>query len=399
MPALEMAQETGRVVRWLKAEGDEVAKGEPLMEIETDKVTVDVEAPAAGVLAGVSAAEGDDVPVGATIAFLLAPGEALPEPVAASTSSRSSPAGPPAASVSPQTGAAVPGIPPPSDGPGRAMRGRPLASPKARRIALERGIDLGSVTGSGPRGASLATDLAAAAAAAGPARPAPSFPTGGAGAIWRRMAERTTASWQSTPHFFLLRDVDASRLVSWRESLRARPGYEAVTHTDLLVKIAAEALSRHPRVNASWREGGLVQGDGVNVGIAVAVDDGLVVPVVHGADGLGLDGIAARRSELVAAAREGRLRTEDVAGGTFTISNLGMYGVDAFLAIVNAHQAAILAVGRIADRVVAADGHPAVRPMLTLALSFDHRVVDGARGAEFLDTLASLCEEPAGLVS
>jgi len=381
MPALEMAQESGRILRWLKAEGDEVTKGEPLMEIETDKVTVDVEATADGILSGVRAAEGDDVPVGETIAFLLAPGEALPEPagVAMASPTAAAPAVVPPAAVEETDGDGVPG------GGGRA-----LASPKARRIARERGIDLAAVVGSGPHGAIVATDLEAArVAAAGVSEP---------GAIWRRMAERTTSSWQSTPHFFLVRDVDASRLVSWRDTVRARSGFESVTHTDLLVKVAAEALGRHPGVNASWRNGELVLSGEVNVGIAVAIEEGLVVPVVHGAAGLGLDEIAVRRAGLVAAAREGRLRPEDVSGGTFTISNLGMYGVDAFLAIVNAPQAAILAVGRIADRVVPVDGQPAVRPVLTLSLSFDHRVVDGARGAEFLDTLASLVEEPAGLV-
>jgi pyruvate dehydrogenase E2 component (dihydrolipoamide acetyltransferase) len=213
------------------------------------------------------------------------------------------------------------------------------------------------------------------------------------------MAENTTRSWQSVPHFFLLRDVDAGRLDSWRESTRLRAGYEGVTHTDLLVKLCAASLREHPRVNASWRDGGLVEQRDVNVGIAVAIDDGLVVPVVHGADQLGLREIAERRRALVDAARENRLRPDDVSGGTFTISNLGMFGVDAFLAIVNAPQAAILAVGRIAERIVPVVGRAEVRPMMTLSLSFDHRVVDGARGAQFLDTLADLIEEPAGLVS
>jgi pyruvate dehydrogenase E2 component (dihydrolipoamide acetyltransferase) len=378
MPALEMAQESGRILRWLKAEGDAVAKGEPLMEIETDKVTVDVEAPADGVLAGIRAEEGDDVPVGQAVAFVLAPGEELPEPAAVAAS--------PAATVP------APAPPTAPDGergerPPAGEERRSLASPKARRMARERGIDLAVVAGSGPGGAIVASDLVAAS-------------TGAAievGAIWRRMAERTTASWQSTPHFFLLRDTDASELVTRRESLRAQPGFEGVTHTDLLVKLAAEALRRHPQVTASWREGALVRSDEVNVGIAVAIEDGLVVPVVHGADGLRLDEIAARRVELVSAAREGRLQPHDVSGGTFTISNLGMYGIDAFLAIVNAPQAAILAVGRIAERVVPVDGEPAIRPMLTLALSCDHRVVDGARGAEFLDTLASFVERPSGV--
>jgi pyruvate dehydrogenase E2 component (dihydrolipoamide acetyltransferase) len=213
------------------------------------------------------------------------------------------------------------------------------------------------------------------------------------------MAERTQRSWQEVPHFFLSRDVDASRLNSWRDAARAKPGGEKITHTDLLVKICAEALRRHPRVNASWRDGGIVPAESVNVAIAVATDDGLVVPVVHDADTLELRTIAARRREIAEAARGGRLKPTDVQGGTFTVSNLGMYGVDAFQAIVNAPQAAILAVGRITQRPWAEHGELVVRPVLTLTLSFDHRVVDGARGAEFLDTLASLVEEPAGLVA
>ena len=369
MPALELAQETGRVLRWLKAEGDDVIKGEPLMEIETDKVTVDVEAPADGVLAGVGAAEGDEVPVGTTVAFLLAPGEALPEAVPA-PAPPTSPA-PPAPEPPPHLGRGAGGGP---------RGGRSLASPKPRRIAAERGIDLDTIAGSGPDGAIVAEDLDAGAAL---------------GPIWRRMAERTTRSWQSTPHFFLVREIDASALLAARERARAEGGTEPPTVTDLLVKVVAAALERHPRVNGVWRDGHVVPSDEVNIGIAVAVDDGLVVPVVHGAGRLGLPEVAARRAELVAAAREGRLRPDDVTGGTFTISNLGMYGVDAFLAIVNGPQAAILAVGRIADRVVAVAGQPAVRPTMTVTGSFDHRVVDGARGAEFLDALATLAERPA----
>ena len=373
MPALGMAQETGKVLRWLKAEGDAVAKGEPLLEIETDKVTVELESPADGLLAGISAAEGDDVPVGETIAFVLAAGEAAPELAPA--------AAPPALAVS----APAPAAPAPA---GRARR--PLASPKARRLAKERGLDLAALTGSGPGGAVVAADVESS----------PNGARGGAAvpAVWRLMAERTTASWQSVPHFYLRREVDASRLESWRSVARARPGQERVSHTDLLVKLVAEALRRHPRVNASWHDGAVVPGDRISVGIAVAVDDGLVVPVVHDADRLALADVVARRLELVEAARSGRLRPDDVTGGTFTLSNLGMYGVDSFDAIVNAPQAAILAVGRILDRVVPVDGRPAIRPMLNLSLSFDHRVVDGARGAEFLETLASLVEEPAGLV-
>jgi pyruvate dehydrogenase E2 component (dihydrolipoamide acetyltransferase) len=373
MPALGMAQETGKVLRWLKAEGDTVAKGEPLLEIETDKVTVELEAPAAGTLAAVSAAAGDEVPVGQAIAYVLAAGETAPEPSA-----------PPRTSAAPAAVAAE--TVPPAAGSSRPPR-RPLASPKARRLAAERGVDLTTIGGSGPGGAIVAADVEAPAQAGAQV-----------GTVWRVMAERTTASWQSTPHFYLRRAVDASRLNSWRHAVRSRDGGALVTHTDLLVKLAAEALRRHPRVNSSWRDGTIVPGEGINVAIAVATDDALVAPVIHDADRLELAAIASRRLELVRAAREGRLRPDDVIGGTFTVSNLGMYGVDSFDAIVNAPQAAILAVGRISDRIVAIDGQPHVRPILELSVSFDHRVVDGARGAEFLDSLAGLIEEPAGLV-
>ena len=251
MPALGMAQETGKVLRWLKAEGETVAEGEPLLEIETDKVTVEIEAPAAGTLAAVSAAEGDDVPVGRAIAFVLADGETAPEPVAPAV-----PAAAPAAASAPVNGEPV-RI---SSGGGRPRR--TLASPKARRIAAEQGIDLDALAGSGPSGAIVAADVAGGAAA--PAAPAPPS------SVWRVMAERTTASWQTTPHFYLRRAVDASRLESWRREVRSRPDGGAVSHTDLLVKLAAEALRRHPRVNSTWRDGTIVPGDGINVAIAVA---------------------------------------------------------------------------------------------------------------------------------
>jgi pyruvate dehydrogenase E2 component (dihydrolipoamide acetyltransferase) len=375
MPALGLAQETGKVLRWLKAEGESVAKGEPLLEVETDKVTVEVEAPAEGILGGLRAEEGDDVPVGQAVAFVLAPGESAPEPAAVGAAPRGTEAEPAEASAEPK--------------PDPKARRR-LASPKARRLAREHGIELDSVTGSGPHGSVLAADLEGANG--------DGAATLEVGPVWQRMAERVARSWQTVPHFFLLREVDAGGLQAWRETARRRPGCEALTHSDLLIRICAAALREHPRVNATWRDGSVIAQDEINVGLAVATGEALVVPVIHGADTLDLPALAARRAQLVEAARAGRLAPADVQGGTFTVSNLGMYGVDAFLAVVNAPQAAILAVGRIADRVVAADGGPAIRPVMTLSLSFDHRVVDGARGAQFLDTLAALVEEPAGLV-
>jgi pyruvate dehydrogenase E2 component (dihydrolipoamide acetyltransferase) len=216
--------------------------------------------------------------------------------------------------------------------------------------------------------------------------------------IWRIMAERMTASWTSAPHFYLVREVNVSRLVTWRERA-TKQGGSRVTYTDLLVKLVAAALVRHPRANSSWRDGSIVQNAEINIGLAVAVDDGLLVPVLHGADRLSLAEIAGRREDLVSRGQAGKLRPADIQGGHFTISNLGMYGVDAFNAIVNPPQAAILAVGRIADRVVPVNGQPAVQPMMVLTLSCDHRAIDGARAAQFLGDLAELIEEPLALLA
>jgi len=380
MPALGMAQETGKVLRWLKAEGDEVAKGEPLMEVETDKVTVEIEAPTDGLLAGLRAAEGAEVPVGQAVAVILAPGEALPENGASAAKE------PEAAPVAQAVAAA------PVEAPAREARRR-LASPKARRLAAEQGIDLDALgEGSGPGGALVAADVAAPPAHA----PAPAGGEQPLSRIWSVMAERTAQSWASAPHFYLLREVDAGRLASWRSVARDRAGRD-VSVTDLLVRATAAALARHPQANAAWADGSIRINDEVNVGIAVAVEDGLVVPVVHGADRLGVGEIAARREDVVTRAREGALRPEDVERGTFTISNLGMFGVDAFNAVVNAPQAAILAVGRIVERVVPVDGAPGIRPMMALTLSCDHRVIDGALGAKLLQAIVAILEKPISL--
>ncbi|HKD74034.1 MAG TPA: dihydrolipoamide acetyltransferase family protein, partial [Ktedonobacterales bacterium] len=219
---------------------------------------------------------------------------------------------------------------------------------------------------------------------------------GGMSTTWRIMGERTTQSWTTAPHFFLMRDVRADAFVAWHAQAQKRAA-EKLTYTDLLVKVVATALRQHPQLNASWQNGAIVPNEEINIGLAVAVTDGLIVPVIPHADDLSLNGIARQRKDLVERAQSGKLRTGDLQGGTFTISNLGMYGVDAFLAIINAPQAAILAVGALADRVVPVDGRPAVSPMMTLSLSCDHRVVDGARGAQFLATIADLIADPAGL--
>ena len=278
------------------------------------------------------------------------------------------------------------------------------ASPKARRLAAERGVDLRAVRGSGPGGAVLVADVPAVAAP--PAAPLTSGPLTlpspqrgeGVSTVWRIMAERMTASWTTAPHFYLVREVNVARLVAWQAAARKQTGAH-ITYSDLLVKLVAATLVQHPRVNVSWKDGTLERHAEINIGLAVALEDGLVVPVIARADTLGLKDIAARREDLVARAQAGKLRPADIQGGVFTISNLGMYGVDAFSAIVNPPQAAILAVGRIAERVVPVNGQPAVQPTMTLTLSCDHRALDGARGAQFLGALADLIEEPLALLT
>ena len=436
MPALELAQETGKILRWIMSPGDSVVKGEPLLEIETDKVTVEIEAPASGVLRDVTASVGDVVPVGKTIAVIVAASEATaPPPSAAPVASPStgaspvkasplarrlaeqhgvdltrlqtaggriekadvlayverekSPAGNGAAALTARAGETPTGA-----HVGEATSARlTAASPKARRLAAERGIDVEVMRGSGPGGAVLAADVAAAAAPT----PAMAGAAQGVSNVWRLMADRMTSSWTTVPHFYLVREVNVSRLKSWLEIARKQTGAH-VTYTDLLVRLTAATLAQHPAVNASWKDGAIVRNVDINIGLAVALDEGLIVPVLHRADTLSLAELATRREDLVARAQAGRLRPADIQGGGFTISNLGMYGVDAFNAIVNPPQAAILAVGRIADRVVAVAGQPVVQPTMMLTLSCDHRALDGARGAQFLGALAELIEEPLALL-
>jgi pyruvate dehydrogenase E2 component (dihydrolipoamide acetyltransferase) len=387
MPALEMAQENGKVLAWRKKEGEGVAKGEPLLDIETDKAVVEIESPADGILAGVKAHEGDVIPVGQTIAWIVLPGEKPPAETQPSASGRrmetKASSAPPAAATKTSTG------PPPT-----AAR----ISPKARRLAKEHGIDLSGVRGTGNEGEILAEDIQALVAPPGSAK-ATAAPAAleTMSSIARLMAERTTQSWTSVPHFFVVREADAGAVIEAREKLGSaieKMQGVRVTHTDLLVALAARILVKHSRLNASWTGDGIRLNPEVNMGIAVAVNDGVVATVIPGAQAKNLGEIAALRHDLTERARSGKLRPADISGATFTISNLGMYNVDAFSAIINPPQAAILAVGRITDRVVPVDGKPGIRPMMTMTLSGDHRVVDGARAASFLNDLADAILAP-----
>ena len=445
MPALGMAQESGILVNWLKREGELVTKGEPLIEIETDKATVEIEAAASGLLAGITAKGGDVVPVGQTIAWILQPGEPLPasapanlplgkkttnpisdndiKPQKSNAPSGKSPLeiSPLARNIAEENGVDLSLIAPSGKRiekadvmafiqkhketatenlsykkPIHVGPQKILASPKARRLATERSLDLEVVSGSGPQGAILAADVIKFSETIEPT--SVETPT----TVWRLMAEHMTKSWTTVPHFYLIREVEAGNLIEWRNHiapvLEEKIGVKP-TYTDLLVKLIGVVLVEHRRLNAAWSEKGIVWNQEINIGIATAVEQGLIVPVIHAANTASVREITTQRHELVERAQNRKLRPDDISGGTFTLSNLGMYKVDAFNAIVNTPQAAILAVGRIADRVVPIKGQAVVKPMMTLSLSCDHRVVDGARAAQFLDDLSNLIEDPWRLLS
>jgi pyruvate dehydrogenase E2 component (dihydrolipoamide acetyltransferase) len=397
MPALEMAQETGKIVSWIKKEGDTIRKGEPLLEVETDKAVVEIEASAEGVLRGVKSQPGDVVPVGTTIAWILAPGESIP--------AESATTAPAARTMTEQS------RPAPASSPTASSRSAPAPSsgdiqisPKARRLAKELGVDLATVRGTGPDGTVTSDDVSAAANARAAAPAAAPSPSAGAGlsTIARLMAERTTQSWTQVPHFFLVRDIDAGALNEARS--RLGPAIEKdrgvkLTHTDLLVAIVSRVLKKHPKMNAMWNGQTIQMNPDINISVAMAVTDGVIGAVIPKADSTALADISVQRRDLSDRARSGKTKPADVAHGTFSITNLGMYNIDAFNAIIAPPQAAILAVGRIGDRVVAVSGQPAVRPMMTLTLSSDHRVVDGAQAALFLNDLAEALQAPASWLS
>ena len=388
MPALEMAQETGKLISWLKKEGDSVAVGDPLLEIETDKAVMEIESPGDGILAGVKAAPGDEVPVGQTIAWIVRVGEALPTDEVMEAGKAGSGRKMTEPSRAAATNQALPETRPASQ--------TAKISPKARRLASEHGVSLVGLRGSGPGGEILASDILAAAERKKSA-PAITAPADNSSTVARLMAERTTQSWTTVPHFFVVRDVDATALNEARQKLG--PELEKshkvkLTHSDLLIALVARVLGNHPRMNASWAEDDIHENAEVNISVAMAVEGGVVAPVIKNANRIELGEVAVQRQALTERARKGKLRLADLSDGTFTISNLGMFGVDSFTAIIIPPQAAILAVGAIVDRVVPFHGTPMIRPMITLTLSNDHRVVDGAQAARFMKDLAETIGDP-----
>jgi pyruvate dehydrogenase E2 component (dihydrolipoamide acetyltransferase) len=385
VPTLGMDMEEATIVRWLVEEGAEVKKGDPILEIDTDKTSFEIESPADGNVRAIRGEEGETLPVGATLAYVTAPGEEIPEdpatadvapaePVAQTETRREIPQSQPAAADSEN---------------GRKVR----ASPAARRAAAQMGVSIENVPGSGPYGRIYLSDVLEMEAGA-PAEPSPEVPAPEPALIdaarreplsrIRRLgAERTARSFSEVPHFYLTRDLEADRLVELAERLRGRMD-PAPSLTELLVLAVSRTLKNHPRLNVRYADGELEVHEEVNVGVVVATDEGLVVPVVLKADTLLLRELVPRVKDLVRRARDHRLAPEELSGGTFTISNLGMMGIDSFDAIINTPEAAILAVGRVRTVPEWIDGVWVPRRVISATLSVDHRVADGADGARFL---------------
>jgi pyruvate dehydrogenase E2 component (dihydrolipoamide acetyltransferase) len=385
LPRLGQGMEAGTVNKWLKSEGERVEKGEPLFEVDTDKVTQEVESDYAGVLLKIVLPSGE-APVGQTIAYIGEQGEEVKETAPKAPTPEPGPAAPKQVREVPSEPAPAPS----SNG------GRIKASPLARRIARERWIDLSSVSGTGPDGRIVAVDLERGAAPAPPAAAAPSAEVESVPltSVRKTIARRLTAAWQA-PVFQLTVSADMTRANDLVARARELNPDVRITVTDLLAKVCAQALMRHRDVNVQFADDALLKFPTANVGIAVAAPAGLVVPVVRSVERLSLAELAAARGEVVGRAREGKLTAQDLEDGTFTISNLGMYGIEQFVAVLNPPQAAILAVGATLETPVVREGAIEVRPMLTMTLTVDHRAVDGAEGADFLRTVKQFVEEPA----
>ncbi|MBN1285027.1 MAG: 2-oxo acid dehydrogenase subunit E2 [Anaerolineae bacterium] len=368
LPKLTHDMQTGAFVQWYKREGDAVKRGDALYAVETDKATVDVEAEAGGVLTGVLARPGDEIAIGQVLAYLAAPGETI------------------------ETTGRVPG-------PGAG--GRVVATPLARRVAREAGVDLRQVRGSGPHGRIVRADVLrvrrvqttpAVGAADAPGADS-DYEVVARSRVQAQTAARLTRMWQESPLYILDLDADMTEAIRWREKTgRAR------SFTTLLVKVAAAALENVPQVNSLWIDGELRRHRAVNVGVAIATPSGVIVPVIHDANQLTAQQIQARLAELRERAGAGRLMPSDLGGGTFTVTNLGMYGVDAFAAVINPPQVAILACGRIVETPVARHREVVIRPLLRLRLTVDHRALDGAEAAPFLVAVKDLLENPYRLI-
>jgi pyruvate dehydrogenase E2 component (dihydrolipoamide acetyltransferase) len=391
MPSLGFDMTEGLLARWLKNEGDPVIKGQAIAEIETEKATVEIEAAVSGILARIIVQAGETVPIGTLIGVIAEAGE---EVTAVSAPSLSPPAPPPPAPVPEAVEGAAP------------AEARVKASPVARKMAEEAALDLSHIKGTGPGGRVVERDVQAAiAAGSAPAPPGvPAGPAPGATVPLNRMrktiARRMTESKATAPHFYITVEINMDDAMKMREQLNSlAPETERISVNDMIVAAAARTLARFPTLNASYREGNLEMHSQVNIGIAVALEDGLIPPVVRDADKKTLKRIAAESRALTERARTNKLRSDDLGGGTFTVSNLGMFDVDEFIAIINPPEAAILAVGAVTRRPVAAAGEVRIAFLMKTTLSVDHRVADGAQAGRFMQEIKKLLENPVNLLT
>ena len=429
MEALSPTMEEGQVVKWLKSEGDAVTQGDILAEIETDKATMELVARGTGALRKILVGEGGTAPVGDVIAIIAPEDEDVAALLAglkpdaagtvAATAGAEAAAAPTAGAAPAQAAGAVPaqagGAPPGQAAAATAAQppaptGRVKASPVARRLASELGLDVAAVQGSGPGGRVIKRDIEMAAQAAAstpppavaapPAAPDEDFVDVPLSQIRKTVARRLTESLGPVPHFFLTVDVDMTRALAARSrvnALLAAQGAKASVN-DLIIKAAAAALTHHPECNAWWQGSSIRRFNRVHMGVAVAVPDGLITPVVRDAHAKGLGQIGQEVREMAGRAREKRLQPHEYTGSTFSISNLGMFGIEEFTAVINPPEAGIIAVGAVEERPVVVDGHVVVQPRMRITMSCDHRVIDGAQGARFLATLKSFLEEPAAIL-
>jgi pyruvate dehydrogenase E2 component (dihydrolipoamide acetyltransferase) len=391
MPKLGLTMTEGSIEKWLKQEGDRVEKGEPLVEIITEKLNFQYEAPATGVLRKILYQEGETLPVSTPIAILAEEGEALQE---------DRPLQPAPAEKISQT------EPPPRET--REPSRRIFVSPIARRIAREKGVDLTALEGSGPGGRIVKQDVLLAVEKTVrertmplPSRPAPSVKTIPLKGLRRVIAKRMTESFQNIPHFYLSLEIDMTACLALHEKMREEGEKRTrvrLTLTDILVKIVASALRRHPVVNSRIEGDQILLIEDINIGVAIALEDGLIVPVLHQADQKSFTEIAVALRGLTQRAKEGKLSLEEVGGGTFTLSNMGMLGIDTFNAIINPPQCSILGVGRTVKKPVVLENNIQIRPMAWFSLSSDHRIVDGATAALFLNDIKDYVENPALLL-
>jgi pyruvate dehydrogenase E2 component (dihydrolipoamide acetyltransferase) len=417
LPALSPTMKEGKILKWLKAEGDKVSSGDAIAEVETDKSNLEVEAYDDGVLLKILVPAGEVAQVGSAIAFLGAKGEAVPAAAAAPKKAAEPaaaapvPLAPKPAPASASLSAPKAAPPPPRSSapaqvvqlrPSEAGEGRLRASPLAKRMAQQAGVDLGAVQGSGPQGRIIKRDIQAAMSE--PLARRPTYVPGvrvepdvlPLSSMRKVIAQRMAEVKPGVPHFYLSIEVDMEAVLAIREEAKAAE--IKVSVNDFIVKAAGLALHKVPKVNVSLQGDRILQFHTADVGIAVAIEDGLITPIIRDADGKALSAIASEAKELAERARRKALKPEEYTGGSVTVSNLGMYGVDSFIAVINPPQASILAVGAVADRVVARNGQPVVRKTMSVTFSGDHRVVDGALGAQYLQELKALLEHPVLLL-